>query len=131
MLIELWERFRGYDRWIQAEATIMSSEMEDHEYRPSRAPVTHEYDSRDMLTWIDGQGNRQTGICRVPDDSPLYQLIGGEKVAIRYNPDKPEDYYFPELLKARLHHNSLRVGATVLFLALAGIVTLVFFHAYK
>jgi hypothetical protein len=25
MLIEIWERLRGYDKWIQTEATVQSS----------------------------------------------------------------------------------------------------------
>jgi len=130
MLIELWERFRGYDRWIVAEATIESSEMEDHEYT-YRGQTSHTYDSSDKLVWIDKQGNRQTGSCSVPDGSPLYQLVGGEKIAIRYNPDMPEEYYFPELLKARIHNIFVGVVTVVLFLGLILVPLFVFFHVFR
>lgn len=130
MLIELWERFRGYDRWTLAEATIESSQMEEHVYS-YRGQTSHEYDSGDTLVWIDNYGNRQTAFCHIPDDSPLYQLVGGEKIAIRYNPDKPEEYYFPELMKARLRHNSLQIGTIALFLSLFLIGSLVFNHVFR
>jgi hypothetical protein len=29
MLIEIWERLRGYDKWIKTEATVQSSELVD------------------------------------------------------------------------------------------------------
>ena len=104
--------------------------MEDHECT-YRGQTGHEYDSGDTLVWIDRQGNRQTGFCRVPDDSPLYQLVGGEKIAIRHNPDKPEEYYFPELLKSRLRHNLSQIAFLVLFLSLILVPSLVFFHVFS
>lgn len=73
MLIKLWERLRGYDNWAQTDATILSSEMEDHVF-DYRGQIKHEYESVDTLAWTDRQGNRQTAPCRVPDDSPLYQF---------------------------------------------------------
>jgi hypothetical protein len=130
MLIELWERFCGYDRWVLVEATIESSQMEDNE-TTYRGQTRHVYDSGDTLVWIDRQGNRQTGFCRVPDDSPLYQLVGGEKIAIRFNPDKPEEYYLPELLKARLRHNLSQLVFLVLFISLILVPALVFVHVFK
>jgi hypothetical protein len=29
MLIEIWERLRGYDKWVQTEAKIESSNLEE------------------------------------------------------------------------------------------------------
>jgi hypothetical protein len=115
MLIKLWEKLRGYDNWTQTDATIKSSEMEDHVY-DYRGQIKDEYESVDTLVWTDREGNQQTAPCRVPDDSPLYQLIGGEKVTIRYNPQNPEEFYFPELLKGRLRHFLLQLATVVLFL---------------
>jgi hypothetical protein len=31
MLIELWEHLRGYDKWIQTEATIQSTDLAEVE----------------------------------------------------------------------------------------------------
>jgi hypothetical protein len=129
MLVELWERFRGYNDWILAEATIESSQMEDHEVS-HRGQVSHLYESGDTIVWIDRQGNRQTAFCRVPDDSALYQLIGGEKIAIRYNPDKPDQYFFPELLKAQIHNYVSAFVALTLFVLLVTVPVLLFFHVF-
>jgi len=41
MLIKLWERIRGYDRWVQTDATIESSAMEDHVY-DYRGQIKHQ-----------------------------------------------------------------------------------------
>ena len=135
MLLKLWERFRGCDHWISTEAIIESSQMEDHvfTYRGGRAPAQtcHQYGSRDRLVWVDMQGNRHTGDCEIPDHSPLYQLIEHEKVAIRYNPDNPDEYYFPELTKAQLHHNLAQVGISVLFVAVVLSLWLAFTHVFN
>jgi hypothetical protein len=130
MLIKLWERIRGYDHWVQTDATIKSSAMEDHVY-DYRGQIKHEYESVDTLVWTDREGNQQTAPCRVPDDSPLYQLIGGEKVTIRYNPQNPEEYYFQELLKGRLRHFLLQLATVVLFLGAILVGVLLFQRAYK
>jgi hypothetical protein len=130
MLIEIWERFRGYDRWIPVEATIHSSEMEDQVVETRYGP-NHLYVSADCIVWIDGQGNRHTADCEVPSDSPLYQLIGGEKVAIRYKPDNPDEYYFPELLKARLRNYSVGLLTVLLFLSLIVVPIFLFFYVFN
>jgi len=114
MLIKLWERIRGYDRWVQTDATIESSAMEDHVY-DYRGQIKHQ----------------QTAPCRVPDDSPLYQLIGGEKVTIRYDPQNPEEYYFPELIKGRLRHFLLQFGTVILFLGCIVVGVFLLERAYK
>lgn len=130
MLINLWEKIHGYDHWTSTEATIESSQMEDHVYT-YRGQTSHEYDSRDRLAWIDSEGNRHTGDCEIPDDSPLYQLIEQEKVAIRYNPNDPDQYYFPELVKARLHHKVFQAGFAVLFAAVVVGLELLFSRVFK
>jgi hypothetical protein len=122
MLIELWERLRGYDKWTETQAKIESSNVE-------KTPVTdrsgrvagYSYSSGDMLTWIDASGEKQYANFTVHDDSPLYQLIGGESVAIRYNPVDPAQYYFRELLRTRINRFFkvlLGVAAVVTFIAL-------------
>jgi hypothetical protein len=130
MLIKLWERIRGYDRWVQTDATIKSSSMEDHVY-DYRGQIKHEYESVDTLVWTDREGNQQTAPYRVPDDSPLYQLVGGEKVTIRYNPRNPEECYFPELFKGRLRHFLLQLAIVVLFLGAILVGVFLFGRAYK
>jgi len=50
MLIELWERLRGYDKWIEANAKISSSDMEKIPYmNRSGTVVSYNYASGDAL----------------------------------------------------------------------------------
>ena len=102
MLIELWERLRGYDRWIETDATISSSQVRAIPYASrSGTVIGYNYASGDVLTWTDQTGEKQYADFNVSDDSPLYQLVGGETVRIRYSPADPQCYYFPALLRAR------------------------------
>jgi hypothetical protein len=83
-LIEIWERLRGYDKWIEAQASIESSTVEETPVTDrSGQSIGFTYASGDMLAWTDQQGEKQYADFTVPDDSPLYQLVGGESVTIR------------------------------------------------
>jgi hypothetical protein len=104
MLIEVWERLRGYDKWLQTEATIESSKVEEQPItNRSGAVMDYAYSSGDVLTWTDGNGEKQYADFSVPEESPLFQLIGGETVTIRYNPAKPDEFYYRELLRTKVH----------------------------
>ncbi len=60
MLIEIWERLRGYDKWIQTQAKIESSDISKVNVVTENGKVanTHRY-AGDRLTWIDARGNKQ------------------------------------------------------------------------
>lgn len=104
MVIEIWERLRGYDKWIQAEATVESSNVEKTPIQGRYGgTVGYAYSSGDRLTWIDRQGEKQYADFTVPDDSPLYQMVGGETVTIRYDPANPDRFYYRELLRTKVH----------------------------
>jgi|HubBroStandDraft_5_1064220.scaffolds.fasta_scaffold51665_2 hypothetical protein len=118
MLIEIWERLRGYDKWIEVAAKIESSEVEKTPITDrSGRVIDYSYESGDMLTWTDRQGEKQYADFTVPDDSPLYQLVGGEAVTIRYNPARPDQYYFRELLRTRVHTAVKATITTIIVLA--------------
>lgn len=116
MLVELWERLRGYHKWIDAEATIESSEMHKTPVQ-TRDGVIYSYDASDLLVWTAKNGEKYGAAFSVPDDSPLYQLIDGEKVWIRYNPNQPDDFYYRDLLKTRIHTYVKHFIVATLFLA--------------
>ena len=103
MLIEIWERLHGYDKWVQVEATVESSRVKETAHSDRSGNVSYTYGSGDVLVWTDRQGARKTGSFTVPDDSPLYQLVGGESITIRYNPADPDEFYFRELLRTRVN----------------------------
>jgi hypothetical protein len=96
MLIEIWERLRGYDKWIQTEARVESSKVE------KRKDSYGGWVATNVISWKDQSGETQTSGFSVPGDSPLYQLIGGETVTIRYDPAKPNEHYFRELLRSKV-----------------------------
>ena len=52
----------------------------------------------------------------MPEDSRLFQLIGGETVRIRYNPGDPEQFYCRDLLKTRVH-TAVKTACLILFFA--------------
>jgi hypothetical protein len=117
MLIELWERLRGYDKWIEAEATVESSEPMNQQLHGRDLSY-----SDDVIVWADSTGEKHRAPFRVQADSPLFQLVQGSTISIRYNPADPEEYYFRDLLQTRVR----RVLSTVVVVALM-IAALIFF----
>lgn len=99
MLIELWERLRGYDKWIPVEARIQSSTLSEEQigeihsrYTGEYEPV-YEWESENVLTWTDKSGQEHSASYKVNEDSPLFQLYDGQTVTIRYNPANPDEFY--------------------------------------
>jgi hypothetical protein len=108
MLIEIWERLRGYDKWTQTEATIRSSDLKEVEVGRSRArrysdsePI-YEWQSICVLAWTDAFGKSHTAEYTVSENSPLFQLYDGQKTTIRYNPANPEQFYLRGVLGSKL-----------------------------
>jgi hypothetical protein len=125
MLVEIWERLRGYDKWIETQAKIESSDVDKRPLTDRYGNVIdYAYSSGDTLTWTDRQGEKQYADFTVPDDSPLYQLVGGETVTIRYDPAKPDRYYFRELLRTRVHTAVKTLVAVLLFVMVFGGIVL-------
>lgn len=119
MLIELWERLRGYDKWVQTTAKVESSIVEKTLLGNRSGPSSYSYRSRVVLRWKDKNHENEVAIFRVPDDSPLYMLVGGEAIPIRYNPAQPDQFYLRELLQARIRKVATRIGVA---LVIVGIV---------
>jgi hypothetical protein len=124
MLIELWERLRGYDKWVQTEAKIESSDVE-------KTPVTdrygrvvdYAYNAGDVITWVDNRGENQYATFDVAEGSKLYQLVDGDSVTIRYDPAQPDRFYYRDLLRYRV---KVTVRATVILLAVAALYIAIF-----
>ena len=112
MLIEIWERLRGYDKWIQTEAKVESSNVRETLDAESGGIA---YSCEDVLIWADQQGGNQRAYFAVSDDSSLYQLISGDLFSIRYNPADPDQYYLRELLRARVRRTTTQIVVTLGF----------------
>jgi hypothetical protein len=92
MFIELWERLRGYDKWVEAQAVIVSGETLRRKFGlPARRRESQF--SSDLLMWKDQRGERRYGAFVNQDTSPLFQLLEGETVTIRYDPSNPSRFY--------------------------------------
>jgi hypothetical protein len=49
--------------------------------------------SSDLLTWTDQQDQRQYGPFVNQETSPLFQLLEGQTISIRYDPLRPNCFY--------------------------------------
>jgi len=125
MIIELWERLRGYDKWIETTARFEAADVEKHEY-VDRYVRSHEiYASCDTLAWADTEGNIHRDTFKVGESSPLYLMVDGEEVTIRYDPARPGRYYYRALFVSRVRSN---VKAT---LAILGLIALLALRHYQ
>jgi hypothetical protein len=93
MLIELWERLHGYDRWTPAVATVQSTKLSpvgelgsDKSNRPPGLGLK----SVCKIRWKDQNQNEHTAAFQAFEESPLYQLPEGDTVNIRFNPAKSQ-----------------------------------------
>jgi hypothetical protein len=129
MLIEIWERLRGYDKWLQTEATIKSSELAEvwvatdpddrgGKNKPSGAAIK-EWRSTCSLAWSDAASQPHKAQFEVSDNSPLFQLYEGQAVTIRYNPANPGEFYLPGVLKSKVMSAIKWTAYTVLAFAVA------------
>ncbi|HTW60880.1 MAG TPA: DUF3592 domain-containing protein [Terracidiphilus sp.] len=126
MLIELWERLRGYDKWTETEATIQSSELVDRlvEARKTRGIwrllLSHPWSawqSNCSIGWTDTAGAPHVAKFAAAENSALFQKYEGQWVSIRYNPADPGEYYLRELFLQRVFLAFLRM-AILFWLAL-------------
>ena len=93
MLIEIWERLRGYDKWVSVEAKVFSAaQIREKLVDGYQVSPTSRF-SGELLLWKDMEGEPHFGPFVTQETSPLYQLLEGESIAIYYNPAKPDRYY--------------------------------------
>jgi hypothetical protein len=108
MLIEIWERLRGYDKWTRAEATVKSSKVARLRVGWPRIGGSSQrgrvgrWQSNCIIDWADVSGKLHTTRFAVAERSPLFQLLDGQTVSILYNPADPGEYYLRELFRHRM-----------------------------
>jgi len=109
------------DKWPEAEAKILSSEIReplaaDFDLAPSSS-LDLECESSCAISWIDSSGKEHTSEYGVPEYSPLFQLYDGQTVTIRYNPSNPDEFYLRE---AAISHLSNRLHYAIRWIGLLG-----------
>jgi hypothetical protein len=117
MLIEIWERLRGYDKWIETDATVASASVEQKVHQDRSWGTTYTYGSGDVLIWTDSTGRVQRAFFSVPQGSNLYKLLGGDTLPIRYNPAHPGQFYLRELLQTRINKFARRILVSLVLIA--------------
>lgn len=117
MIIEFWERLRGYDKWVETHATIASASTEEKVRSERSWGTTYSYSAGDVLIWNDANGRQQRAFFSVPAGSSLYKLLGGDSIAIRYNPAQPDQFYLRELLQTRMNTLAKRVLVPLVLIA--------------
>jgi hypothetical protein len=96
MLIEIWEHLRGYDKWVETRATVVSSEtLRKRLGKRIPNPRTDQFSS-DLLLWKDQRDEFHCGPFVNHEGSHLFQTLEGETVSIRYDPAKPDRFYTRE-----------------------------------
>ncbi|MFZ1937954.1 MAG: DUF3592 domain-containing protein [Terracidiphilus sp.] len=129
MLIELLEKWRGYDKWVEADARIKSSDLAPCGITDfscgGRANVMPalEWQSNCVIVWKDLDCKEHSAEYAVWGNSPLFQLFEGQSVTIRYNPSNPDEYYLRGVMQSRLSTTfKLRVLPIVIAWILAGLL---------
>jgi hypothetical protein len=131
MLIELWERLRGYDKWMQVEARIESSTIERSRYI-RKGTAYCDFASRHLAVWIDSRGRQQRAEFKVDDRllSDPFKRRGTE--TIRYDPQRPERFYSRDLLRTRVRKFlELALYATIVILVVVVVPLTLFFFVFS
>jgi len=89
MLIELWEKLQGYDKWKTTEAKVIAASVEKGEMGEKVIC---------RISWVDSAGKQQEARFEADEESPLFQLSEGDPFAIRFNEKSPSDFYARELI---------------------------------
>lgn len=123
MLVELWERLRGYDRWPEVEAGVVSSQLMELSAPSTQGKsVPLGWNSACGIEWTDHSGGQHPAAFQADEESPLYQLQMDDTLTIRFNPRRADQYYVRGLMRSDLLSARKRVLWTVmLVLTLIGI----------
>jgi hypothetical protein len=130
--IEIWERLRGYNKWIPAVATVQSSTLAPIRFNDVEAGTDGNkqaiaWEAVCKIVWDDRHCTRHTAEFEVFEESPLYQLTDGDTVSIRFNPDKPEEFYVPGLIQSSVARAwKLGIWAVLIILVIVGFVVVWF-----
>ena len=92
MLIEFWEQLRGYDKWVETDATVVSFEtLQQKLGRRIPTPRASRFSS-DLLVWADQHDQYHFGPFVNHEGSRLFQALEGEAIPIRYDPTEPDRF---------------------------------------
>ena len=114
MLIELWEKLRGYDKWVESEGKVVAASVEKGE-------LTSKVVCR--IAWKDRMGKEHETRLDADEESPLFQLSEEDTVKIRFNPARPGEVYIPGLIES----DALALRKTILLGIMFVLAAIAFF----
>ena len=105
------------DNWIEAQAKVVESrlcavDLVGKSVRDSRSPAAYS-DAIIRLTWVDQQNTVHSGEVTAPEDSPVFQLIEGESIAIKFNARNPDEFRIEGLSRAQAASAIKRIALAV------------------
>lgn len=81
------------------------------------------FTSDDQIVWTDTNGEQQTGEFTAGEDSELFQLLGDEKITIRYNPADPSQFYLPKMLESKIRQVGKIAVLSLIFVIVLALFT--------
>jgi hypothetical protein len=121
--LRIWEKISGIDKWIDAPAQVVESRVRDLDILggpTSRKSGPIYSESFIRITWTDQRGVTHSGELEAPEESPLYQLIEGDTVQIRFNPATPDEFKVRGLARDQ----AASAAKKVIFAIVVGVVVI-------
>jgi hypothetical protein len=127
MLIEWWEKLRGYGKWPETTATVVSSVptpagVLDGD-KPAKNPSATQWNSVVRIVWKDSASQSHSEQFEVGEESPLYQLCEQDMLIIRVKPGEPDEIYVRGLIGSKVSI----IWKSALTILLACLVVLAYF----
>jgi hypothetical protein len=132
MLIEIWEHLRAYDKWTPAVAIVQSTELSrvgEIGNDKSKPPVALGWESVCTIKWEDHDRAEHAAVFKAYEESPLYQVVEGNTVDIRFNPSNPSEYYLRGLIESGVTR-TWRLMIYAVMITVLGIALIVFLLAH-
>jgi hypothetical protein len=132
MLIEAWERLHGYHRWTPTTAIVQSAELcrvGELGHGESKPSTALGWESACTMKWKDQNQVEHTAVFHAYEESPLYQLVEGNTVELRFNPSNPSEYYLRGLIESHVIR-TWRLTIYAVMVIVLGIVFIAFLLAH-
>jgi len=123
MLIEIWERLRGYDKWIQAEAAVNSWKVEKVFLRRAKGGARiYGWVGKGQIEWIDQTGVRHSQSVQLSKGTLVFKMHGLSPIVIRYDPVSPSIFYLREHLRYRVNNIAQVIIGVFVLIAIAAAI---------
>jgi hypothetical protein len=104
MLMEIWERLRGYHKWTQAEAKVEFLKEEFLYHDKAGKDLHYSHVTGERLAWTDTTGQPHYAPLKKLGDNTRYKFTEGEAETIRYNPASPDQFYCRNISEMKVRY---------------------------